>query len=631
MGKNGYEMIGKKSKKKKSITKLQICVYLLKVFLYMNWKFYKKEKNLNKKELFSKIFTFLIGIILQLCLIGSVTAFIFVGFEVMQYPCQMYGAILAAYPNDYNADDLKIYLGLFKMFFMWAMIAMVCDTSMNFFQQLLQIYWRYTLTSNLQYAYLNDEKVFYDLIIIKKEIDNPDERICEDAENFTTLLSSIYQQFTNSIVSIFYYSFLCFKGIGWQGPVFVYAYFTISSIISFFLTLPITKFWYKQEKKEGNFRFSHSTFRKNVESIAFYKGGMIEYTKNQKFLKKITINKVVISFFSIFLKMHMSIFGYIGAVANYLVVLIVAYIFHDFTTPDMPPADVTTLISLYAMELLNLVYGFTAIIQVGQDIGKMSGLVVRLAEFFGVLAKIKNDINEEIKNPQVNKKTIISEDSEKIVLENVNIFTPQNRSLLKDLNFEITKNDRIMIEGENGCGKTTLLRVLCGLFQSYTGTIAKPKEECFYFMSQTPYLFIGSLKEQILYPFYADKKELKFEDELFKEVLDELKIGYIYELHGLKKEKNWDSILSGGEKQKLSFSRFLFHFKHSRSEDSSLRFLIMDESTSSMDKKSEKFIMEKIQKLDLCFLSVSHRLTQKAYHNKKLEIKENKRCVLTKL
>ena len=76
----------------------------------------------------------------------------------------------------------------------------------------------------------------------------------------------------------------------------------------------------------------------------------------------------------------------------------------------------------------------------------------------------------------------------------------ENKQILKNLNLEISENETHVIMGPNGCGKSSLFRIISGLWTLYTGTIQRPKIEDFFYIPQKPYLPIGTLRDQIIYP-----------------------------------------------------------------------------------------------------------------------------------
>jgi len=103
-----------------------------------------------------------------------------------------------------------------------------------------------------------------------------------------------------------------------------------------------------------------------------------------------------------------------------------------------------------------------------------------------------------------------------ISIQGLTLWTPKReRMLVRDLSLVIATGDSLMIVGPNGCGKSSLLRAIAGLWRSGSGRIALPPEGELMFLPQRPYMLSGSLRSQLLYPRQAQKMS----DEALLEVL----------------------------------------------------------------------------------------------------------------
>jgi putative ATP-binding cassette transporter len=185
------------------------------------------------------------------------------------------------------------------------------------------------------------------------------------------------------------------------------------------------------------------------------------------------------------------------------------------------------------------------------------------------------------------------------------------RTLIEDLSLELDQENSLLVVGPSGCGKSSLLRAIAGLWNSGKGTIQRPELEQLLFLPQKPYMILGNLRQQLLYPHFSPDVE----DERLYEVLRQVNLPDLAERFGnFDAEEEWSDVLSLGEQQRLSFARVLLHQP---------RYVILDEATSALDQQNEEQLYDCLEKTSTAYLSVGHRESLKAHHSLLLHLDED--------
>lgn len=109
-----------------------------------------------------------------------------------------------------------------------------------------------------------------------------------------------------------------------------------------------------------------------------------------------------------------------------------------------------------------------------------------------------------------------------------------------------------LVSGPNGSGKSSLFRILGELWPLFGGTVVKPKASDLFYVPQKPYLALGTLRDQVIYPHTsAEARQRGFADEKLMELLQMVHLGYLVEREGgWDAVQDWADVLSGGEKQR---------------------------------------------------------------------------------
>lgn len=210
-------------------------------------------------------------------------------------------------------------------------------------------------------------------------------------------------------------------------------------------------------------------------------------------------------------------------------------------------------------------------------------------------------------------------------LYNRPIISPNGDVLVKALSFSLSHGDHLLVVGPNGCGKSSLFRILGGLWPVYGGTVYKPPFTSIFYLPQRPYLSRGSLRQQIIYPDSLRQMRSKsVNDSDLLSILNTLGLEHLVELYpeGWDAEAEWRDVLSGGLQQRVAMARLFYHQP---------QYAILDECTSSVTLETEKIMYENAKSLGITLLTVSHRRSLWKYHTHILQFDGQGNYVFTKL
>lgn len=203
-------------------------------------------------------------------------------------------------------------------------------------------------------------------------------------------------------------------------------------------------------------------------------------------------------------------------------------------------------------------------------------------------------------------------EGEDIEFVDVPIVSPNGDVLVRALSFTVKPGDHLLIVGPNGCGKSSLFRILGGLWPVYGGTVRKPPFEDIFYIPQRPYLSRGTLRQQIIYPDnLREMHDKNVTDADLLRILEILEIASLIDRpNGFEAEQPWEDVLSGGLQQRVAMARLFYHRP---------RYAILDECTSSVTLEVERVMYEEAKKLGITLMTVSHRRSLWKYHTRILQ------------
>ncbi|PSB31304.1 ABC transporter ATP-binding protein/permease [Stenomitos frigidus] len=458
----------------------------------------------------------------------------------------------------------------------------------------LSLQWRRWLTNRFLDNYFGD-RAYYKLSTSNGEIDNPDQRIAEDIRSFTQESLSFLLVLVESVLAV-----IAFSGVLWGISRPLVLFLSLYAIVGTLVTTvvfgkPLVRLNFEQLKKEADLRFSLVRVRENAEAIAFYHGEEQE------------VQQVKYRFLEVFDNVKRLLLWELN-----LNVLTNAYEFIPFILPALVVAP-----AIFAGELevgkvseaqgafirvffsLNVVVArFQALTTFGAGINRL----YTFAEFLEQTAPV--EASDATQKPIIETLT-----ADRLALEHLTLQTPNyQRTLVEDLSVAVLPGQGLLVMGSSGCGKSSLLRAIAGLWNSGSGTIVRPDADQILFLPQRPYMVLGTLRDQILYP----NTNIEVDDQHLKQILEQVNLADLDErFGGFDAQRDWADVLSLGEQQRLTFARLLLQKP---------KYAILDEATSALDTPNEAGLYQNLQAIGTTFLSVGHRSTLTEYHQSVLEL-----------
>jgi ATP-binding cassette subfamily D (ALD) protein 3 len=370
---------------------------------------------------------------------------------------------------------------------------------------------------------------------------------------------------------------------------------------------PFAKLTADQQRLEGDFRYTHSRLINYAEEVAFYGGN-----KREKNYMNTVFDRLYNHSSGIFQKQaSLGVFDswlvkYGATMIGYAVVAIPVFSSAGVKLygkgGDGNRSAITRDYVRNSHILINLARAIGQLILLYKNITQLAGYTARVSELREVLLRYSKD--EANKDAQPGKLV----EGDYISFEGVSIVSPDNVVLLENLNAVIQPGQNTLIVGPNGCGKSSLFRILSGLWPLRAGSVIRPRANEMFYIPQRPYLTTGTLRQQVIYPHSeTDMQRRGVTDEDLVTLMVEVDCKYLIDRDGWDKEQDWNETLSQGEQQRVAMARLFYHKP---------KFAILDECTSQLSLDIEAFLYQRCQELDITLITVAHRKSLWKYHQK---------------
>ena len=453
--------------------------------------------------------------------------------------------------------------------------------------------WRRWLTQRFLDGYLRERRYFH---LAADEIDNPDQRIAEDVNTFTGRSLHFLLILLGSLMQL-----VAFSAVLWSLSHTLVGFLVVYALAGTLLSLglfgrPLIRLNYWQLKREADFRFRLMRVRENAESIAFYGGEEQERHQLQQRLRAALLNTRRMIRAQFGLNLFQRGFSQVSLLVPCVVL---------------------------AGDVLGGRLEVGQAVQAGGAFAAVLGAVSLIIDNFESLSRFVAGIDRlhvmaEVLEAEPPKPGIAREEGGELDIKDLTVHAPGSDRVLVELSLKVPEGGSLLITGASGCGKSSLLRAIAGLWTQGSGQVSHPPREDVFFLPQRPYLQTGTLRSQLIYP--STQSEL--DDEALLKILDEVQLRHLAEGDaGLDRSEDWEKLLSGGEQQRLAFARLLVHAP---------RLAILDEATSALDDANQKRLYERLRERGTTLISIAHRAAVAGFHRHVLKLTGGGRWTLAK-
>ena len=509
----------------------------------------------------------------------------------------------------FNALDKKDGAELLQL--LWILAAIVVSAGIAVAVQLhikrrLQINWRSWLSHVTVLRWLDAGRQ-YQLGMVADEVDNPDGRIAEDIRVSTELAVEFAQSILQCVLQLFTFLSVLWIlsgtmpihlfGFAFDLPGYMVwaavVYAVVGSALTYALGRGLIHAGNVRQSREADFRSGLTRAREHAEGIALMRGEADERERLSGSLFELRAAWNVQTRGQGNLSLLTSALAYLAPVVP-LIVALPRYLGGEIALGGL--MQTAQAFSSVQWALSWLIDNFPKFAEWRASTDRVVHLHLTLGDLEDDAAAA--DDARIVVHPAT--------ESDRLVMRELGVARPDGEMLVAEAEVEILRAERVLIRGQSGSGKSTIMRAVAGVWPWGRGAIHLPTG-AITFMPQKPYFPLGTLRDIMLYTAAPEG----ISDEALKDMLHRVGLDHLRDR--LDETERWDHILSGGEQQRVAFARVLVHKP---------AWIFMDEATSALDEAGQENVMKLlIEELpETSVVSIGHRPGLEAFHTRELTL-----------
>jgi vitamin B12/bleomycin/antimicrobial peptide transport system ATP-binding/permease protein len=474
-------------------------------------------------------------------------------------------------------------------------------------RETLQVRWRAWIVEQLVARWLGKQR-FYHLNVTGKEPPNPEYRISDDTRWATEPLVDLGIGLLSAVVgAAAFISILWSVGgslnldLGAAGAYTIPAYMVwlalaygaIASGLMLWVGAPLVGYVGRKNEAEGYFRFAMMRVRDNAESVALMNGGRYEQAVVGRFYDTVIARWMAIVW------QHGRLTWITNSCGPMKPIVPLLFAAPKYLAGEMTLGEVTQLAA--------------AFIEVQIAISWVVDNYNRVAEWYASARRVMDIVDAcDAIDPQIAEispqptRAPAAQDAS-VRLADFEIVDGGGRPLLSGADLSAAAGEAVHIHGDSSTGKSTLVRVLAGLWSVARGSLSLPDPSQVMITPQKSYLPLDSLKGALLYP----NPSLQVPDEALEAAL--AKVGLEALGPRLDERARWDQVLSNGERQRLAIARLIVHRP---------KVVILDDALSALEESAQAVVLARLRTElpDATIISLAQRPAPSGVHNRQLRL-----------
>lgn len=527
----------------------------------------------------------------------------------------------------------------------WLLVALPAtfiNSLIRFLESQLALAFRSRLVS-YSYSLYFKEQTYYAVSNLDGRLENADHCLTDDLISFSQHCAHLYSCVTKPLLDLCVISVTLVRmaasmgAYGVPGPMLAAIVMISTHGILRMVSPKFGSLVAEEARRKGFLRFVHSRVITNAEEIAFYGGHRIELDVLQQSYQALARQMNVIYNQRLwYIMLEQFLMKYVWS-ATGMVMIAVPVMTGTIRSIDSSEGSSSTALATldgspgdrqsnvpdisdrteYMTTAKNiLIAGADAaerLMSSYKDLIELTGYTRRVAKMLTVFEQVsRGQFKRNSKRSMQIHGVINVRDDLLIRLSDVPVITPNCDVVVPSLNITITRDMHLLITGPNGCGKSSLFRMLAGLWPVFAGKMERPPTSEMFYIPQRPYMSLGTLRDQVIYPDTVGDMHMKgLSDNDLEEILSVVRLQHVVNREGGWSAKaDWKDILSGGEKQRMGVARLLYHKP---------AYALLDECTSAVSIDVEAQMYQSIKDRGISLITITHRPSLWRFHTHLLQ------------